>query len=71
MDSLQAVIKELLRLSLPFSGSFEGIVDPGGEPNIPHTKSLPRNTRIWGSQYVMSLLTGPFDVDVEESLPER
>ena len=71
MDSLQAVIKESLRLHPPFSGPFERVVGPGGETTIPHTKPLPQNTRIWSSQYVICRSEDVFGSDAGDFLPER
>lgn len=71
MDSLQAVIKEALRLHPPFSGPFERIIGPDGETTIPHTKPLPRNTRVWSSQYVICRSEDVFGSCAEEFQPER
>ena len=71
LDSLQAVIKESLRLHPPFSGPFERVIGPGGEKYIQHTKPLPQNTRIWSSQYVICRSKDVFGSDAEEFLPER
>ena len=71
IDSLQAVIRESLRLHPPFSGPFERVIGPGGETTIPHIRPLPQNTRVWSSQYVMCRSKDVFGSDAEEFRPER
>lgn len=70
-ESLQSVIKEALRLHPPFSGPFERVIGSGGETTIPQTRPLPRNTRIWTSQYVICRSKDVFGADAEEFLPDR
>ena len=69
--SLQAVIKESLRLHPPYSGPFERVIGPGGETTISRAKALPRNTRIWSSQYVICRSKDVFGSNANEFLPER
>lgn len=71
VESLQAVIKESLRLHPPFSGPFERVVGPGGETVIPHLKPLPPNTRVWSSLYVINRSEEVFGSDAAEFRPER
>ncbi|KAL8718976.1 MAG: hypothetical protein Q9225_003949 [Loekoesia sp. 1 TL-2023] len=69
--SLQAVIKESLRLHPPFSGPFERVIGPGGENTIPNAKPLPLNTRVWSSLYVICHSEEAFGSDANVFRPER
>ena len=71
LSTLQAVMKESLRLHPPFSGPFERVIGPGGETIISNTRPLPQGTRVWSSQYVICRSEAVFGKDVEVFRPER
>jgi benzoate 4-monooxygenase len=71
LDTLQAILKEALRLHSPFSGPFERVVAPGAETAIANTERLPAGTRIWSSLYAMGRSKEVFGESVDDFRPER
>jgi cytochrome P450 len=71
VDTLQAILKEALRLHAPFPGPFERVVAPGAEAAIANVKPLPVGTRIWSSLVVMGRSQQIFGAKVDEFRPER
>lgn len=70
-ESLQAVIKEALRLHPPFVGLFERVIVPGQEDIVANVKPLPAGTRIWSSLFVMCRSEQVFGDKVDEFRPDR
>ena len=71
LPTLQAVIKEALRLHPPFTGPFERVISNGGENIIDGIKPLSPGTRVWSSNYVMNRLKQVWGDDAETFNPGR
>ena len=71
ISTLQALIKESLRIHPPFAGPFERVITPGGEGALPHIGRLPVGTRIWCSQFAICQLSDIYGDDADKFRPER
>lgn len=71
LESLQAILKEALRVHPPFPVPFERIIAPGAESAVAKVKPLPAGTRIWSNLFVMSRSEEVFGDEPDDFRPER